>query len=400
MNHLAFVSFFRRHGVACVCAMGLVLPAGAGAQVLAVPAPSIEAKAYLLLDVTSGQILAERTSDQPVEPASLTKLMTAYLVFAALKNKNITLEQTFEVSERAWRMPGSRMFIEPGMQIPVLDLLKGTIVQSGNDATTVLAEGVGGSVEQFVAMMNAQAKVLGMNDTSYRNPEGLTAEGHTTSARDLATLAQRLMQDFPEYVPLYAIKHYRYPGTPKANDTNRNLLLFRDPTVDGLKTGHTSAAGYCLVATASRPVPGLGANGQRRLLSVVLGADSQSSRATESQKLLNWGYTSFEAVRISEFGKAVVQPTVWKGDQKFAKLGVPSGVVVSVPRGARADVQTVASFDEPLMAPLKLGQTVGKLSLTLKDGTLLASYPLEVLQPVGQANFVGRIWDTLLLWAD
>ena len=249
-------------------------------------------------------------------------------------------------------------------------------------------------------MMNAQAKVLGMNDTSYRNPEGLTAEGHTTSARDLATLAQRLMQDFPEYVPLYAIKHYRYPGTPKANDTNRNLLLFRDPTVDGLKTGHTSAAGYCLVATASRPVPGLGANGQRRLLSVVLGADSQSSRATESQKLLNWGYTSFEAVRISEFGKAVVQPTVWKGDQKFAKLGVPSGVVVSVPRGARADVQTVASFDEPLMAPLKLGQTVGKLSLTLKDGTLLASYPLEVLQPVGQANFVGRIWDTLLLWAD
>lgn len=397
MTYLAISSFARRAMSACVCACALLATASASAQTAVAP-PSIAAKAFLLMDVTSGQILTEQVSDEPVEPASLTKLMTAYVVFEALKSKQITLEQTFTVSERAWRMPGSRMFVEPGMEIPVLDLLKGMIVQSGNDATTVLAEGVGGSVEQFVSMMNDQAKVLGLAGTGYRNPEGLTADGHTTTARDLAKLATRLMQDFPEYVGLYAIKHYRYPGTPKANDTNRNLLLFRDPSVDGLKTGHTSAAGYCLVATASRPVPGLG--GERRLLSVVLGADSSSARATESQKLLNWGYTSFDTVRISEPGKALVQPRVWKGSQQLAQVGVPGGVVVSVPRGFGAGVQAATKLDTPLTAPLAAGQPVGELTLTLKDGTVVGTYPLQVLQPVEQAGLMGRLWDTLLLWTE
>jgi D-alanyl-D-alanine carboxypeptidase (penicillin-binding protein 5/6) len=223
-----------------------------------VPAPpEIAARSYLLMDVTANQILAQKDIDSPVEPASLTKLMSAYLVFDALRARKITLTQTLPVSPRAAKMPGSRMFIDPKMQVPVEDLIKGLIVQSGNDATVALAEGVGGTVEHFVEMMNAQAKALGMKNTSYKNPEGLTAPGHTTTARDLSILATHLVRDFPEEVKYYAIKKYRYPGTPSTNDTNRNLLLFRDPTVDGLKTGHTEAAGYGMVATAKRDFPNL-----------------------------------------------------------------------------------------------------------------------------------------------
>ena len=220
--------------------------------------PEIAARAYLLVDVTANQVLAELDADKPIEPASLTKLMSAYLVFDALKSKKISLQQTFSVSERAWKMPGSRMFIDPKMKVPVEDLVKGMIVQSGNDATMALAEGVGGTAEHFVQMMNSQAKVLGMRSTGYKNPEGLTEPGHTTTARDLSILASRLVQDFPDYVGYYALKKYRYPGTPAANENNRNLLLFRDPSVDGLKTGHTDAAGYCLIATARRDAPGVG----------------------------------------------------------------------------------------------------------------------------------------------
>ena len=205
--------------------------------------PEIAARSYLLVDLTANQILAAKDVDSPVEPASLTKLMTQYLVFDALKAKKIDLKQTLPVSERAWRMPGSRMFIDPKMKVPVDDLIKGMIVQSGNDATVALAEGVGGTVERFVQLMNEQARALGMKSTSYKNPEGLTEAGHTTTARDLSILATRLMQDFPEYMSYYAIKKYRYEGTPAANDTNRNLLLFRDPSVDGLQTGFTEAAG-------------------------------------------------------------------------------------------------------------------------------------------------------------
>jgi len=219
--------------------------------------PEIAARSYLLVDVSANQVLAGRDIDSPVEPASLTKLMSAYLVFDALRAKKVSLQQTLPVSVRAWKMPGSRMFIDPSMQVPVEDLVKGMIVQSGNDATVALAEGVGGTVERFVQLMNDQAKALGMKSTSFKNPEGLTEPGHTTTARDLGTLATRLMQDFPDFVHFYAIRKYRYQGTPTANDTNRNMLLFRDPTVDGLKTGHTDAAGYCLIATARRDFPNL-----------------------------------------------------------------------------------------------------------------------------------------------
>lgn len=362
--------------------------------------PEIAARAYMLYDVTARQVLAAKDADVPVEPASLTKLMTAYLVFDALKAKKITLSQTFGVSERAWKMPGSRMFIDPKMQVPVEDLLKGMIVQSGNDATVALAEGVAGSVERFVEMMNAQAQALGMTQTRYLNPEGLTAPGHTTTARDLVTLASRLMQDFPEYVHYYAIQKYRYPGTPAANDTNRNVLLFRDPTVDGLKTGHTAAAGYCLVATARRDVPALGVGdaGKRRLISVVLGAASENARAAESQKLLNWGFTAYEALRLVKPGDAVAEPAVWKGKSATVRLGLPQGVVIAVPAGTSKQLKTEVVRPEPLVAPLQAGQPLGLLKVTAADGSIVAEVPLQVLQTVEEAGLLGRAWDAIRLW--
>lgn len=356
--------------------------------------PEIAARAYLLVDVTAQQVLAELDADKPIEPASLTKLMTAYVVFDALKAKKIRLDQTFPVSERAWKMPGSRMFIDPKMQVPVADLIKGMIVQSGNDATIALAEGVGGTVEQFVRMMNAQAKLLGLKATSYKNPEGLTEPGHTTTARDLSILASRLMTDFPDYVGYYALKKYRYPGTPAANENNRNLLLFRDPSVDGLKTGHTEAAGYCLIATAKRDAPGVGS---RRLLSIVLGAASENARATETQKLLNWGYTAYDAVKLFDGGQAVVSPNVWKGQSGVLKLGRPQPIVVAVPAGMAGRIQTQVARPEPLVAPFAKGQNVGFLKVAL-DQQALVDVPLTVLEPVEQAGFIGRAWDTVRLW--
>ena len=362
--------------------------------------PEVAAKAYLLMDVTTGQVLAARDPDQPVEPASLTKLMTAYLVFDALKAGKISLAQTFPVSERAWKMPGSRMFIDPKMQVPVEDLIKGMIVQSGNDATVALAEGVGGSLERFVQMMNEQARALGMKNSSFKNPEGLTEAGHVMTARDLATLSTSLMRNFPEYVPYYAIQRYRYPGTPAANDTNRNLLLFRDPSVDGLKTGHTNAAGYCLVATARRQVNGLGEGplGQRRLLSVLLGATSENARAAESQKLLNWGYTAFDTVRLFPPGQPVATPQVWKGKSAVVKLGRPEGVVVSVPAGEGARLKTDIARPEPLVAPFTRGQPLGTLRVSLASGATVAELPLSVLEPVEETGIFGRAWDAVRLW--
>jgi serine-type D-Ala-D-Ala carboxypeptidase (penicillin-binding protein 5/6) len=362
--------------------------------------PEVAAKSYLLLDVTANQILAAKNIDAPVEPASLTKLMTAYLVFDALKAKKIDLKQTLPVSTRAWKMPGSRMFIDPTMQVPVEDLIKGMIVQSGNDAVVALAEGVGGNVERFVQLMNDQAKVLGLKNTGYKNPEGLTEAGHTTTARDLSVLATRLMTDFPQYTSYYAIKKYRYQGTPTSNDSNRNLLLFRDPTVDGLKTGHTEAAGYCLIATAKREFAGLGAGntpGNRRLLAIVLGTASENDRANEAQKLLNWGYTAFEAVKLFDAGQAVVTPKVWKGSENTVKLGRPEAIVVAVPAGSAARLKTSIVRADPLMAPMVKGQQAAVLKVSVGDQAML-DVPLLALDAVAQAGFLGRAWDAMRLW--
>nr|WP_295772343.1 D-alanyl-D-alanine carboxypeptidase family protein [Rhodoferax sp.] len=369
--------------------------------------PEVAARAYLLLDVTANQILAAKDIDMPVEPASLTKLMSAYLVFDALRNKKLDLRQTLPVSDRAWKMPGSRMFIDPKMQVPVEDLLKGLVVQSGNDATMALAEGVGGSAEHFVQMMNDQARVLGMKSTTYKNPEGQAEAGHTTTARDLSILATRLMADFPDYVGFYAIKKYHYPGTPAANDTNRNLLLFRDPTVDGLKTGFTDAAGYCMVATARRDFTNLanpsapagtpGTAGSRRLLSVVLGTASENARANESQKLLNWGYTAYEAVKLFEADQMVVSANLWKGAQPTVKLGRPHAIVVAVPMGSGAKLKTQIVRSDPLVAPVTKGQQVGVVKV-LSGEQVVAEVPLLALEAVAQSGIFGRAWDSIRLW--
>jgi D-alanyl-D-alanine carboxypeptidase (penicillin-binding protein 5/6) len=370
-------------------------------------APEVAARAYLLMDVSANQILASKDLDMPVEPASLTKLMSAYLVFDALRTKKLDLKQTLPVSERAWKMPGSRMFIDPKMQVPVEDLIKGMIVQSGNDATMALAEGVGGTADRFVQMMNDQAKVLGMKSTGYKNPEGLTEAGHTTTARDLSILATRLIADFPGYVGFYAIKKYRYPGTPAANDSNRNLLLFRDPTVDGLKTGYTEAAGYCMVATAKRdftnlvnpsaPTGSPATTGSRRLLSIVLGATNENARANESQKLLNWGFTAYEAVKLFEADQSVVSSSVWKGTQNAVKLGRPQAIVVSVPAGSAAKLKTQVVRTEPLVAPIAKGQQLGVLKI-MADEQSVGEVPLLALEAVEQAGILGRAWDSVRLW--
>ena len=395
-----FFSKFCRNAIRALLAFTLSAfaaawaPLQAHAQSPAPEAPEIAAKAYLLLDVTANQILASRDLDMPVEPASLTKLMSAYLVFDALKSKKIDMKQTFGVSERAWKMPGSRMFIDPKMKVPVEDLIKGMIIQSGNDATMALAEGVGGTAERFVQMMNEQAKVLGMNSTSYKNPEGLTEAGHITTTRDLATLAMRLLHDFPEYVGTYAIKKYRYPGTPAANESNRNLLLFKDPTVDGLKTGHTNAAGYCLVATAKRDFSNVGS---RRLMAIVLGTSSEIARANEAQKLLNWGYTAFEAVKLFEAGQAVASPAIWKGKASSVKLGRSDALVVAVPTGSAAQIKTQLARPDPLVAPVTKGQTIGSLKV-YRGEELWVDMPLQALDAVEQAGVFGRAWDALRLW--
>jgi len=357
-------------------------------------APDIAARSYLLLDVTAHQTLAEKDIDASVEPASLTKLMSAYLVFDALKAGKIELKQRLPVSERAWKMPGSRMFIDPKMRVPVEDLIKGMLVQSGNDATLALAEGVGGTVEHFVELMNTQAKVLGLKNTVYKNPEGMAELGHTSTARDLGVLASRLIRDFPESIAYYAIKQYRYEGAPATNASNRNLLLFRDPTVDGLSTGHTNAASYGLVATAKRDFPNVGG---RRLLSIVLGAASENARANESQKLLNWGYTAYEAVKLFDAGQPVVTPNVWKGKENNARLGRPEAIVVAVPAGLAGKLQTQVTRPDPVVAPLQKGQAIGVLKVSVDDQPLL-EVPLLALDGVEQAGVMGRAWDALRLW--
>jgi D-alanyl-D-alanine carboxypeptidase (penicillin-binding protein 5/6) len=276
----------------------------------------------------------------------------------------------------------------------VEDLIKGMIVQSGNDATMALAEAVGGTAERFVELMNQQAKALGMKNTGYRNPEGLTAPGHTTTARDLGILTTRLMQDFPEYVGYYKIQKYRFQGTPTANDTNRNVLLFRDPTVDGLKTGHTAAAGYCLIATAKRDFPNLQG---RRLVAIVLGTNSELARANEAQKLLNWGYTAYEGLKLFDANQAVLEPPVWKGTEKTVKLGQTQPIVLAVPAGTGSQIKTQVARPEPLVAPFTKGQQVGTLRI-MSGQQVLREVPLVALLAVEQAGIFGRAWDAMRLW--
>ena len=371
------------------------------AMAQALQPPEVAAKSYVVLDLTTNQTLAERNADAPADPASLTKLMTAYVVFQALRDKKLTLEQTLPVSTRAWaerKGGGSLMFIDTTMTPKVDELLKGLIVQSGNDAAVALAEGVGGTVETFVGMMNRQAQAFGLKNTTFKNVAGLTEAGHKTTARDISAIATHIIRDFPEYFPYYAIKEYKYNNIAQPN---RNLLLRRDPTVDGMKTGYTDAAGYCLLATAQREFPNLGASGgagKRRILTVVLNTTSMEARANESQKLLNWGFQAFDTVRLFDDGKPIVTAPVWKGTEREARLGAAGAVFVSVPKGEGGKLQTKVEHTDPLVAPLAKGQRVGTIKVATASGAPVIDMPLVVMQPVELAGLFGRAWDAIRLW--
>ena len=350
------------------------------------PAPVLNAKAWLLLDMSSGQVLASQNPAERIEPASLTKLMTAYLAFSALKAKIITQEQVVPVSEKAWKAIGSRMFIEPRKPVTVAELLRGMIVQSGNDACVALAELISGSEESFAAAMNREAQRLGLTATSFRNSTGLPDPQHFTTADDLALLATAIIRDFPEFYALYSQKDYSYNGITQSN---RNRLLWMDPNVDGMKTGFTEAAGYCLISSAKR--------GPRRLLSVVLGAQSESARATESQKLLNFGFLNYDAVRLYQKGSSVSSLEVWKGSVRELKAGFDRDLFVTVPRGQADRVKATLHSQKPLLAPVALNQKVGNMKVTI-DGREIASVPVLALEKIDGAGVFGRAFDTVRLW--
>jgi len=356
--------------------------------------PEIAARQYILFDLTSGQVLAGREADAQVDPASLTKLMTAYLVFNALRDKKLELTQTLPVSLRAWserKGGGSLMFIDTTMQPKVDELLRGMVVQSGNDASVALAEGVGGSLDNFVAMMNRQALAWGLKNTQFKNVTGLSEAGHYSSARDMAVIAGKIITDHPNFYPYYSVRQFTFNSIKQ---DNRNMLLGRDPSVDGMKTGYTEAAGYCLVASAARDMP----NGKRRLLSVVMGAGSREARASESQKLLNWGWSAWDAVRLFEADKAIVSVPVWKGKLPEARLGADGALFVTVPKGEGDKLKTSIERTDPLVAPLTKGQRVGTLKVTTAAGTKVADVPLVVQEPVELAGVMGRAWDAIRLW--
>jgi D-alanyl-D-alanine carboxypeptidase (penicillin-binding protein 5/6) len=320
--------------------------------------------------------------------------MTAYLVFNAVRDKKLALDQPLTVSRRAWderKFGGSLMFIDTTMSPKVDELMRGMIVQSGNDASVALAEGVAGSVETFVDMMNKQAAAWGLKNTKFRNVTGLTESGHQSTARDVAVIASKIILEHPNFYPLYSVRNYTYNNI---RQDNRNMLLGRDPTVDGMKTGYTDAAGYCLVASAAREMP----NGKRRLLSVVLGTASREARAAESQKLLNWGWAAWDAIRLFEGGKAVATVPVWKGARPEARLGAGGALYITVPKGEGDKLKTSIERTDPLVAPLTQGQRVGTLKVTTAGGAKIADVPLVVLEPVELAGLLGRAWDAIRLW--
>jgi D-alanyl-D-alanine carboxypeptidase (penicillin-binding protein 5/6) len=365
----------------------LSLCLSAAAQAAAPRPPSVVGRAWMVGDLSGGQILAAQKADERIEPASLTKLMTAYLVFAALREKKLSPGQQVPVSVRAWRAAGSRMFIEPRRPVTVDELIRGMEVQSGNDACIALAEAIAGSEEAFAQLMNREAERLGMNNSRFVNATGLPDAQHYSTAADLYLLAAALIRDFPaEYAQYYALKEFRYNNITQPN---RNRLLWLDASVDGVKTGHTDAAGYCLIASSKR--------GARRLLSVLLGSTSETSRAQDSLKLLNWGYQSFDAVRLFAGGENVKSLRIWKGAVNEVKVGPQADLLVTVPKGEAGKLKAELVSMQPLLAPLAQGQRIGALRVSF-DGKPYAEYPLVALEGVGSAGLLGRAWDTLRLW--
>jgi D-alanyl-D-alanine carboxypeptidase (penicillin-binding protein 5/6) len=366
----------------------LALPGVTAAQ----PAsPALAAKAWLLIETDSGQVLAEHEADARFEPASLTKLMTAYLAFEALRDKRITLEQRPAVSTAAYKAVGSRMFVDPAKPATVEELLRGMIIQSGNDASIILAEAIAGTEQAFAEMMNREARRMGLKSTQFRNSTGLPDPEHYSSARDLAVIATHVIQDFPDHYRLYSQKEYTYNNI---RQPNRNRLLSIDPSVDGMKTGFTDAAGYCLISSARRAQAGGGF--ERRLLSVVLGTSSDAARAMESQKLLNFGFQNFDAVRVHAHDQSIGTYRVWKGKEKEVAGGFTKDVVVTVPRGQAQRISGEVERIEPLVAPITKGQRIGILRVRLDD-QVITERPLIALKDIDEGGWFGRLWDGLRL---
>lgn len=350
------------------------------------PEPEIAARGFVLMDFQSGQILQSLKPDERVDPASLTKLMTAYLTFTALKQGRLKSDQTLPVSEKAWRSEGSRMFLKINSQVSVEDLMKGMIVQSGNDACVTLAEGIAGTEQAFAELMNREAKRLGMRNTNFMNATGLPHAQHYSTARDLALLTAAIIRDFPEYYPLYSIKEFSYNNITQPN---RNRLLWQDAFVDGVKTGFTEAAGYCLITSAKR--------NEMRLISVVLGTASDNARTAESQKLLNYGFQFYETYRLYQQGQVVATLPVYKGSANSVKTGFQHNVYLSLPKGHYKHAKVALTSRQPLLAPLITGQVVGALTLNV-DGKQVANLPLQALENVPVAGLFGRMWDSVKLW--
>ncbi len=370
----------------------LLLPAILFAQVPPPPgmpipaAPQLGASSYILIDFNSGEVLVQHEADSRVEMASITKLMTSYVVFQELASGDVLLDDLVIISENAWRTVGSRMFLEPGMRVSIEDLLRGLIIQSGNDASVALAEHLAGTESSFATVMNYYAQQMGMSNTNFENSTGLTAETHYSTARDSALLSIAIIRDFPEYYRWYSEKEFNFNNI---RQHNRNNLLWRDPAVDGLKTGYTEAAGYCLAASAKRD--------GMRLISVVMGAFSEQARASESQSLLNYGFRLFETVQLYRAGQELARARVWKGDVDQVALGLAEDMFISIPRGRYDDLDARIEMQPDLKAPLIEGQHVGRIQIFLED-EIVASRNLVTLIGITPAGFFSRAWDGMRLW--
>jgi serine-type D-Ala-D-Ala carboxypeptidase (penicillin-binding protein 5/6) len=367
-----------------ICAWGAAFAVSASSA--AIPAgPQIAARSYVLMDFHSGQILQEKNAHERVEPASLTKLMTAYIVFSELKNGRIKLTDTTRVSEKAWRMGGSRMYIEVNTDVSVEALLKGMIIQSGNDASVALAEMLAGSEETFADMMNQYAKRLGLNNSHFENSTGMPGEQHYTTAHDMAYMAAAIIRDFPDYYKLYSEREYTYNNITQ---NNRNTLLWSDNSVDGMKTGYTEKAGYCLVSSAQRE--------EMRLISVVMGTENQKARTTESQKLLTYGFRFFETHKVIDAHKALATPRIWQGEEKHLPVGLTQDLRITVPRGQYQNLKSMLELSPQLTAPMAVGAIVGKVKITLGD-KLIAEAPVSALQTVEKGAWYQQLLDMLLV---
>ncbi len=352
----------------------------------AVKAPTVNASGYLLVDVESGQTLSENNADARLEPASLTKIMTAHVVFSEIKAGRIALQDMVLISEKAWKMQGSKMFIEVNKQVSVEKLLKGLIIQSGNDAAVALAEHVAGSEEAFAELMNKHAAQLGMNGSNFVNASGMPDENHYTTPRDIALVTESTILEFPELYKWYAEREYTYN---KITQPNRNRLLWQDESVDGVKTGHTAAAGYCLVSSAKRD--------GSRLIAVIMGTKSDSARVVESRKLLNWGFRFFETSTLFKQGDELKSVKIWKGEKDNLSVGVGDDVVIRYPRDMKDQLKAKISLTTPLEAPVSKGQKIGVINVMLQDDKL-KTIPLIALEEVKEAGIFGWLMDSVLLW--